>query len=285
MPIERFDGRVAFITGGASGIGLGIAKALVARGARVIIADLRPDHIEQAMTSFAGGSRSNAVHAIELDVTNRQGYLEAAAKMQEEYGGIDILVNNAGVGTEGPIRQAGWVDWDFGIGVNLGGVINGIQCFLPQMLSHRRGGHIVNTSSLAAVVNMPGNFAIYAAGKAAVLKLSEDLRSDLAADGIGVTALLPGFVKTNIHEAARNRPAHLREGSGFAEAEQVLIERQPGDEWMAPEQVGEMVAEGILANRPHVVTHGEFRHAMESRNRTLLSAVPEAAIQFPAMEL
>ena len=285
MPIESFEGKVAFITGGASGIGLGIAKALVARGARVIIADLRPDHIEQAMMGFAGGSRSNAVHAIELDVTNRQGYLEAAAKMQEDYGGIDILVNNAGVGSEGPIRKAGWADWDFGIGVNLGGVINGIQCFLPQMLAHGRGGHIVNTSSLAAVVNMPGNFAIYAAGKAAVLKLSEDLRSDLAADGIGVTALLPGFVKSNIHEAARNRPAHLREGSGFAEAEQVLIERRPGDDWMEPEQVGEMVAEGILANRPHVVTHGEFRQAMEARNKALLSAVPDAAIQFPAMEL
>lgn len=282
MAIDTFEGKTAFITGGASGIGLGIAKALLARGAQVVIADLRPDHIETAMASFAGGTRSNAVSAIELDVTNRRGYQGAAAKMQKDFGGIDILINNAGVGSEGPIKYAGFVDWDFGLGVNLGGVINGLQCFLPQMLAHGRGGHIVNTSSLAAVVGMPANFVIYAAGKAAVLKISEDLRGALAGDGIGVTALLPGFVKSNIHEAKLNRPAHLREGSGFTEAEQTLFERSFGDDWMEPEEVGEMVAQGILSNAAHVVTHGHFRDAMEARHQALMAAVPAAPYQFGA---
>ncbi len=285
MPIDSFDGKTAFITGGASGIGLGIAKVLVARGAQVVLADLRPDHISKALASFAGGGRSNAATAIELDVSNRSAYADAAARMQRDHGGIDILINNAGVGSEGPIREAGWVDWDFSLGVNLGGVINGVQCFLPQMIDSGRGGHIVNTASLAACVVMPGNFVMYAATKAAVLNLSENLRGELAADGIGVSALLPGFVKSNIHEANQNRPAHLREGSGFAQSEQTLSERQLGDDWMEPETVGEMVADAILANRPYIITHGEFRDSMEARHRAMMAAVPEAAYQFPVREI
>lgn len=283
MPISNFEGKTAFITGGASGIGLGIARALEARGAQVVIADLRPDHIETALAGFSGGARSNAVSAIELDVSNRKAYIEAAERMQDEHGGIDILVNNAGVGSEGPIRQAAFVDWDFGLGVNLGGVVNGIQCFLPQMLAHGRGGHIVSTSSLAATVTMPGQFIVYAMAKAAVLNLSENLRGDLAGDNIGVSVLLPGFVKSNIHEAAQNRPAHLREGSGFAESEHELSLRELGEEWMEPDAVGEMVAEGILANDLYIITHGEFRDSMRKRFEAMMAAVPEAAYQFPSL--
>ncbi len=280
MGITTLQGKTAFLTGGASGIGLGIAQALVAQGAQVVIADLRPDHIKTALARFAGAGQSNTVSAVELDVTNRAAYAEAAAKMQADFGGIDILINNAGVGSEGPLRQAAYVDWDFGLGVNLGGVVNGIQTFLPQMLAHKRGGHIVNTASLAATVLMPGQFSIYAAGKAAVLNLSENLRGDLAADGIGVSVLLPGFVKSNIHEAAQNRPAQFREGSGFAESEQTLSERQPGDNWMEPETVGEMVAEGIVKNSLYIITHGEFKNRMRERAEALLAAVPDAEVQF-----
>jgi len=279
MPISDFTGKVAFVTGGASGIGLGIVHALVARGAQVVIADLRPDHIAAALAGFAGGRRSNAVSAIEIDVTNRAGYAEAAARMQAEHGGVDILINNAGVGSEGPIRDAAYVDWDFGLGVNLGGVVNGIHSFLPQMIAHGRGGHIVNTASLAATVLMPGQYAIYAAGKAAVLNLSENLRGELAPADIGVSVLLPGFVKSNIHEAARNRPAHLRDGSGFGQSEQTLGERQVGDNWMDPAQVGEMVADAILADQLYIVTHGEFRDRMRDRFEAMMAAVPPAEVQ------
>ncbi len=280
MPISDFTGRTAFITGGASGIGLGIAKVLAARGARIVIADLRPDHIETALAQFAGGNQSNSVRAINLDVTNRAAYAEAAAQMQAEMGGIDILINNAGVGVEGPILQAGYADWDFGLGVNVGGVINGLQAFLPQMIAHGRGGHIVNTASLAATIVMPGNFAIYAAGKAAVLNLSENIRADMGEKGIGVSVLCPGFVKSNIHQAAQNRPAHLREGSGFAESEATLGARELGDNWMEPELVGEMVANGILSNQLYIVTHGEFKDRMRQRAVELIDATPDAAMQF-----
>lgn len=280
MGIESFDRRTAFVTGGASGIGLGIVKALARRGAFVVIADLRPDHITAALDSLAGEGLGESIAAIELDVTDRAAYAETARHMDEELGGIDILVNNAGVGVEGPVLEATYADWDFGLGVNLGGVINGLQSILPQMIARGRGGHVVNTASLAASVIMPGHLAIYAAGKAAVLNLSENMRADLAAKGIGMTVLCPGFVKSNIHEAARNRPAHLRDASGFSASEQALSERVVGDEWMNPDEVGEMVADAILADQLYVITHGQFANRMRNRAEAVLAATPPSDVQF-----
>ncbi len=280
MAVTDFEGRTAFITGGASGIGLGIAKSLEARGARIVIADLRPDHIETALKQFSGGAQSNSVSAIEIDVTNREAYAAAAEKMQADFGGIDILINNAGVGVEGPVLEARYADWDFGLGVNLGGVVNGLQCFLPQMIGHGRGGHVVNTSSLAAAVMMPEQFVIYSAGKAAVLNMSENMREALAGKGIGISVLVPAFTKSNIHEAAQNRPAHLREGSGFTESEKALSEREIGDEWMEPDEVGEMVANGILNNDLYIITHGQFKNRMRERAEAMLAATPDSDFQF-----
>jgi len=270
----------AFVTGGASGIGLGIVKALAKRGAFVVIADLRPDHIDRALAELREAGFASSVAALALDVTDRTAFAAVAERMDIELGGIDILVNNAGVGVEGPVLEAGYADWDYGLGVNLGGVVNGLQSFLPRMIAHRRGGHVVNVSSLAAAVRMPSNFAIYAAGKAAVLNLSENLREELAGKGIGMSVLCPAFVRSNIHEAALNRPSHLRAGSGFVESEAMLLDRPPGEDWMDPETVGEIVAEGILANRLYIVTHGEFRDKMRERSEALMDAVPQAAFQY-----
>ena len=281
MPIEKFAGKTAFITGGASGIGLGIAKALATRGARVVLADLRQDHIDSALAQFAGGERSNAVSAINLDVTSRDAYADAAERMQSEFGGIDILVNNAGVGLEGPILEATYADYDFGFGVNLGGVINGHVAFMPQMIAHGRGGHIVSTASLAAEVVMPEHLAIYAASKAAVCHYCEAIKPALAAQGIGVSILLPGPVASNIHQTNQNRPEHLRAQSGYSASEEKLSRRIVGDDWMQPESVGELVADGILADRTYLVTHGLYRPAMEARHEALLAAVPDRIEQVP----
>ena len=281
MPITTFEGKIAFITGGASGIGLGIAKVLVARGAQVVLADLRQDHIDQALAEFAGGGRSNAVSALQLDVTARDKYREAAKRMQDEFGGIDILVNNAGVGLEGPLLEATYADYDFGFGVNLGGVINGFTEFMPQMVAHGRGGHIVSTASLAAEVVMPPQMAIYAASKAAVCHFCESVKSELAQHGIGVSILLPGPVKSNIHETQSNRPAHLLEGSGFKASEAKLSRRIVGDNWMEPQQAGELVAEGILANQTYIVTHGFFKDRMRERAEAVLAATPDTKEEAP----
>ena len=281
MPIDQIEGRTAFITGGASGIGLGIARVLVGRGARVVLADLRQDHIDAALADFAGGGRSNTVTAINLDVTSRDAYAKAAERMRADFGGIDILVNNAGVGLEGPILEATYADYDFGFGVNLGGVINGHVAFLPQMIEHGRGGHIVSTASLAAEVTMPEHLAIYAASKAAVCHYCEAIRPRLMEHGIGVSILLPGPVASNIHEANRNRPEHLRAESGYAASEERLSRRIVGDDWMRPEDVGELVADGILANRTYLVTHGVYRTAMEARHAALMAAVPHRVEPVP----
>lgn len=281
MPIDNFEGKVAFITGGASGIGLGIAKVLVERGAQVMLADLRPDHIDTALAGFAGAGRSNAVSALQLDVTNREAYRAAAQRMQDEFGGVDILVNNAGVGLEGPILQATYADYDFGFGVNVGGVINGFVEFLPQMVAHGRGGHIVSTASLAAEVVMPPMLAIYAASKAAVCHYCEAVKPELAEQGIGVSILLPGPVKSNIHETQANRPAHLLEGSGYRASEAKLSRRIVGDNWMEPEQAGRLVADGILANQTYIVTHGFYKDAMRARATEVLDATPDVAEDAP----
>ena len=281
MPITSFEEKTAFVTGGASGIGLGIAKVLAARGARVVLADLRQDHIDDALAEFAGGARSNAVSALQLDVTNRENYREAARRMQDEFGGIDILVNNAGVGVEGPVLQAAYADYDFGFGVNVGGVINGFVEFLPQMIAHGRGGHVVSTASLAAEVVMPEHLAIYAASKAAVCHYCEAVKPALAEKGIGVSILLPGPVKSNIHETQANRPAHLLDASGYQASEEKLSRRIVGDNWMEPEQAGELVAEGILANRTYIVTHGFYKDAMRARAEAVLAATPDSKEEAP----
>ncbi len=278
MPITDLAGRVAFVTGGASGIGLGIVRVLVERGCQVVIADFRPDHIDNAMAQFAGAGRSNAVSALRLDVCDRAAYAAAAEKMLAEFGGIDILINNAGVGLEGPVLKATYADYDFGFGVNVGGVINGFVSFLPQMIAHGRGGHIVSTSSLAAEVVMPAHMAIYAASKAAVCHYSEAVKPELGEQGIGVSILLPGPIKSNIHQANQNRPEHLRGDSGFVESEAKLAERQVGDWWMEPEEVGNMVADAILANQTYIVTHGIFKESQRKRAQAVLDATPDVEI-------
>ena len=281
MPITSFEGKIAFITGGASGIGLGIAKVLVERGAQVVLADLRQDHIDDALAEFAGGGKSNAVSALKLDVTNREKYREAAQKMQDEFGGIDILVNNAGVGLEGPLLEATYADYDFGFGVNVGGVINGFTEFLPQMVAHGRGGHIVSTASLAAEVVMPSQMAIYAASKAAVCHFCESVKAELAEHDIGVSILLPGPVKSRIHETHQNRPDHLREASGFKASEEKLSRRIVGENWMEAEDAGRLVADGILANETYIVTHGFYKDAMRARAEAVLAATPDRVEEAP----
>ncbi|MGN6454227.1 MAG: SDR family NAD(P)-dependent oxidoreductase, partial [Steroidobacteraceae bacterium] len=205
-------GKVAFITGGASGIGLGIAGAFIDAGMRVVLADLRQDHIDQALAEFTGRGQARSVHAIRLDVTDRAAKAAAADETERVFGKVHVLVNNAGVGITGPFAGITYADWDFGLAVNLGGVINGLQTFLPRIRAHGEGGHVVNTASLAALVPMPAAFVTYVAAKAAVVAISETIRGELAAEGIGVSVLWPGPVKTKNQEVAKNRPVGLAGG-------------------------------------------------------------------------
>jgi NAD(P)-dependent dehydrogenase (short-subunit alcohol dehydrogenase family) len=263
------EGRTAFVTGGASGIGLGMSKAFAAAGMNVVIADLRRDHIETAVAELGGTN----VLALELDVTDREAFARAADEAERTFGNVHVLCLNAGMGILGPVTAARYDDWDWGLGVLLGGVVNGIQTFLPRLLAHGEGGHIVNTSSMAGVLPIPGA-AIYITAKAALIGLSEALRSELAPEGIGVSAFCPGPVQTNIREGGRTRPDQFRD-SGYAELERELEERPNSPLWMDPLECGQRVLEGIRRDDLYIFTHREFREGADERFRAMLASFPD----------
>jgi NAD(P)-dependent dehydrogenase (short-subunit alcohol dehydrogenase family) len=271
--MDEVAGKTAFVTGGASGIGLGMAEAFVAAGMNVVIADLRPDHIETALRRFVESGAREHVHAIELDVTDREGFARAADEAEGVFGNIHVPCNNAGMGILGPVTLARYDDWDWGLGVLLGGVVNGIQTFLPRLLAHGEGGHIVNTSSMAGVVPI-GGAAIYITAKAALIGLSEALRSELAEAGIGVSAFCPGPVQTNIREGGRARPERYGD-SGYAELERELEARPNSPLWMDPRECGERVLRGIRRDDLYIFTHREFREGAEERFRAMLASFPD----------
>jgi NAD(P)-dependent dehydrogenase (short-subunit alcohol dehydrogenase family) len=271
--VQDVEGKTAFVTGGASGIGLGMATAFVGAGMNVVIADVREDHIADALESFADRAGRDRVHALRLDVTDRGGFARAADEAERVFGSVHVVCLNAGVGILGPAALARYDDWDWGLGVLIGGVVNGIQTFLPRLLAHGEGGHIVSTASMAGVLPIAGA-AVYITGKAAVIGLSEALRSELAGEGIGVSVFCPGPVQTRIGQVGKLRPEHYRD-SGFAERERELAERPNSPLWMDPLECGERVLAGIRRNDLYIFTHPEFREGVDERFRALLASFPD----------
>jgi NAD(P)-dependent dehydrogenase (short-subunit alcohol dehydrogenase family) len=249
-----------------------MATAFAAAGMNVVIADLRRDHIETALERLDGGR----VHAIELDVTDREGFARAADEAERVFGNVHVLCNNAGVGILGPAANARYADWDWGLGVLLGGAVNGIQTFLPRLLAHGEGGHIVNTSSMAGVLPVP-NSVIYTTAKAALIGMSEVLRSELVAEGIGVSAFCPGPVQTNIGEVGKTRPERYAD-SGYAEFERQLAERETSPLWMDPLECGERVLAGIRDDDLYIFTHREFREGADERFMAMLASFPDEPV-------
>ena len=264
--MQELSGKAAFVTGGASGIGLGMAKAFAEQCISVAIADVRQDHIERARRELEG---SGAFHFINLDVTDRAAFARAADEAEAAIGPVSILCNNAGVGMLGDAKSTGYVDWDWVMGVNLGGVINGIQSFLPRMLASGVEGHIVNTSSIGGMLPMPGG-AAYITSKAAVIGLSEALYSDLRSDGIGVTVLIPGPTASNIHEVAKLRPTGFAE-TGLAELEAELAKGPLFPGGLAPLETGRMVVKAIAGDQLYLFTHADFRHGVAQRFAAIMT--------------
>jgi NAD(P)-dependent dehydrogenase (short-subunit alcohol dehydrogenase family) len=267
--MQNLPGKTAFITGGASGIGLGIAKALLGAGMNVAIADIRDDHLAAAEAELAGGDK---VLPIKLDVTDRAAFAAAADATEAKFGKIHILCNNAGVAVVGPTDLATFADWDWVMGVNLGGTINGIVTLLPRILAHGEGGHIVNTASMSALVPVGGT-TIYSAGKAAVTAMMECMRPELEARGVICSAFCPGAVQSNIADAGKTRPADLAD-TGYAEADK---RRASGGNFMhlyqTKEEVGQRVLEGILNDELYILTHSEFLDGVRERGEATTAAV------------
>lgn len=266
--MQNLAGKTAFITGGASGIGLGIAKAALRHGMNVVIADIRDDHLESGSAELDGGDK---VLALKLDVTDRAQFAEVADAAEAKFGKIHLLVNNAGIGLGGPTELASYADWDWMMGVNLGGVINGIVTILPRILAHGEGGHIVNTASMSALVPVGGT-TLYSAAKSAVMTMMECMRPELEPRGVICSAFCPGAVQSNIAESGKTRPAELSD-SGFAKLER----RSTGDFlrlFRPKDEVGERVLEGVLNDELFILTHSEFLPGVTDRANATISAVP-----------
>jgi NADP-dependent 3-hydroxy acid dehydrogenase YdfG len=276
--MQDVEGKVAFITGGASGIGLGAAKAFVDAGMKVVMADIRQDHIDEALEFFQSKQQARQVHAIRLDVTDREAFAEAARETEATFEKVHVLFSNAGMGVGGPIKGASFNDWDWGLGVMLGGAVNGLTTFLPHILKHGEGGHILATSSMSAIIPIP-NATIYTTCKAAVIGMLESIRGELEADNIGVSAFCPGPVQSNIHQSARTRPEKFRnEGSAYAERERQLEERPVNPLWMDNYECGQRILAGIRRNDLYILTHPEFEPGARDHYEAILSSFPHEKI-------
>lgn len=274
------SGKTAFITGGASGMGLGMARVFAEAGMKVVIADVREAALAEAMKSFE--NTNLAVQPYRLDVTDRARWAEAAKETARLYGNLHLLVLNAGVGVTGPMQAATFKDWDFNLSVNVGGVVNGLVTFLPGMLAHGEEGHVVATSSTGGF-SAVGGAGLYCTAKFAVAGMIESLATDLRGTKIGASVFFPGPVQTSLgmttHEV---RPAHLQnEAAAAAMPGQRDARPAPGFDqslFMSTEEVGKRVLNGVRRGDLFIMSHPEFRGGIVARNEALLRAIPDEAI-------
>jgi NAD(P)-dependent dehydrogenase (short-subunit alcohol dehydrogenase family) len=276
--MEHFADRVAVVTGGGSGIGEALALACADAGMHVAVADIEGDAAERVAEGVR--ARGRRAFSAATDVADRAAVEELAARTWKELGGCHLLCNNAGVLLMGSLEQRSDADWEWVLSVNLRGVVNGVQAFVPRLLEHGDAAHIVNTASMSGLVALPG-LGVYTSSKYAVVGLSESLRADLAPHGIGVSVLCPGGVRSRIVESDRNRPPELG-GAGTAPAP---TDAPPGltgaskavDNVIEPDVVAEMVLDAVRADELYIVTHPKWKGLVQQRFDQILAAFDAAA--------
>lgn len=264
-------GKTAFVTGGASGLGLAMAKSFASAGMNVVLADVEQASLDSATAWFE--SANTDVLPVRLDVTERAGVSEAVDAAEARFGPIHVLCNNAGVAVGGATQDMQYNDWDWVLGVNLNGVVNTLQTVLPRMLAHGEPGHIVNTASMAGHFGIKG-MSVYNASKFAVVGLSESLRADLEETAINVSVLCPGVVKTGIFDSGRNRPTTLMTSVDTA-AQTLTSDASAQDRpelitemlesGLEPETVGDMVLDAVRDNDFYIFSHPEYAPVLELR--------------------
>jgi NAD(P)-dependent dehydrogenase (short-subunit alcohol dehydrogenase family) len=270
--MERIEGRVAVVTGGASGIGRGMAERFAEAGMKLVIADVEPEALDKATAEMAAAGAE--VHGVVCDVSKPEAVASLAEETLSAYGAVHVLCNNAGVagGGAGATWEASLDEWDWVMGVNVMGVIHGIRSFIPVMLEQGDEGHIVNTASMAGLIQGGG---IYGVTKHAVVALSESLFNEFAAREakIGVSVLCPGWVRTRIMESERNRPEAPREDPGERgpeiEAMRAVVQ-QMIDGGLDPREVGRIVLDAIRARRFYVLTHPTWKNMIRHRMENIL---------------
>jgi NAD(P)-dependent dehydrogenase (short-subunit alcohol dehydrogenase family) len=261
------EGKVAVVTGGASGIGKGIAEALKNEGVELVIADIEAGALQRTAEELDATG-------IQTDVSSAESVGALATEVVERFGTAHVLVNNAGIGPMGRIADLTLDDWKWMVGVNLWGVIHGIPAFLPILKGNEEGGHIVNTSSMAGLVGMPG-LGSYTLTKYGVLGLTEVLAKELEEDGskVGATVLCPGTIHTNIGTSSRNRPGDNAGGLHDVDISQEGSEvDMSGVRWMIPIEVGTIVVDCIRSGELYALTHPDWWDMVEPRFVAIASA-------------
>lgn len=266
--MKELHGKTVIISGGAEGIGLGIAQVLGRYGMNIVIADINPEQLEKAKQHLE--QAGTPVLAVSLDVVAVEQWRTVAEQAIDRFGKIHMLVNNAGVGgAPNPIDVSSEQDWRWVVDVNLMGVVNGAQTVIPLIKAHGEGGWVINVASMAGFVPLPMASA-YSATKAAVVAMSESWHAELQDQNIHVAVLCPGFVKTRINLSQRNRQAQYAsdDGSGSGSALHAKLGQQMQsvlDAGAPPELIAERVVEAIAAKELYIVTHPNFRPVVEAR--------------------
>lgn len=271
--MENLQGKVAVITGGASGIGKAVAAQAAAEGMKVVIADIEEGSLKATARELSADGAD--ILAVATDVADAGSVQELRDRTLGHYGAVHLVHNNAGVGLGGPIWEIPEADWRWILGVNLWGVIHGISAFVPLFVEQGEG-HIVNTASIAGLTTAPF-IGPYNATKQAVVAMSETLFKDLQAEeatGVGVSVLCPGFVQTRIAESDRNRPAWApdREVEGAGELRVAIQAMVEGG--IPPDVVGDRVIEAVRTNTFYILTHPELRDAIQTRFDDILEGRP-----------
>lgn len=268
--MKDLAGRTAFITGGANGIGLGLARALLAEGCKVAIADIRQDALDAAETSLD----NHELLPIKLDVSSREGFAKAADQAESELGPVSLLFNNAGINLFQSIDESSYDDWDWVLGVNLHGVINGIMTFVPRMKVRGGDAHIVNTASMACFLasGVPG---IYNTSKFAVRALTESLRYSLQPHGIGVSLLCPGLVNSAIHDSDSLRPEALSDRGKPVDASFNAKLADVHQFGMDPMEVADKVLAAIREDKFYIFPHPEHKAELQEIFDEIIAAYPD----------
>ncbi|MEQ1888313.1 MAG: SDR family NAD(P)-dependent oxidoreductase [Alphaproteobacteria bacterium] len=282
--MKDVKGKVAFITGGASGMGLGMARAFSAAGMKIMIADIEAGPAQKAVDELK--SRGHDAACLQVDVTNLEAVQAAAKKTVGHFGKVHVLCNNAGIAIGGKSETASMRNWHWVMDVNLWGVVHGLQTFVPLILAHGEGGHVVNTASMAGIYGVRGT-GPYNASKFAVVGMTETMMAEHRKSGLGVSLLCPGVVNTNLSSSARNRP----EQYGGAITGEKAAAGGSLAAGLNPDIVGKLVLEAILDDQPYIFTDPALRNLVELRNKRLMAGYDwadkakalEGAVQSSAM--
>lgn len=270
-------GHVAVVTGAASGIGAALAAAFGAAGGRVVVADIEVESLERVAASLR--TQGVEVLAVPTDVASAESVDHLAQHTLERFGRVDVLCNNAGVSTFNALADQTLADWHWVLGVNLWGVVHGLQSFVPILRAQGTPAHVVSTSSIAGLWSGVPFIGPYAVSKVGVVSLCETLRDELRAEGsrIGVSVLIPSSVSTNVMESDRNRPGALGREQRTATAEQVRLMIRDGlfgPDGKSPEAIAAITLDAIRKDRFWVITHASARAALEARFAAILADIP-----------